>query len=91
MAPFYFVFLELILNGIESLQHLKQHLKHFCISLWINKVSSFSDFVQATFEPCSCSRGVPPKQVKQEKIRIISNRTREEAFEMLLNKVNTAQ
>jgi hypothetical protein len=58
---------------------------------WINKVSSFGDFVQATFEPCSCSRGVPPKQVKQEKIRIISNRTREEAFEMLLNKVNTAQ
>ena len=60
---------------------------------WINKISSVGTIVQATFEACTCKRGVPPKQVKQEKIRFgkrAANRTREEAFEMLFDKVNTA-
>ena len=51
-------------------------------------IKDSGEFVLANFQPCACTRGKPPKAVRQEKVRFESGgQTRDEALAILIGKV----
>ena len=62
-----------------------------CTPYWVTRMQTTEEFVVATFQPCSCRRGSPPKPVIQEKVRFGPRgmeRTVAEAMIILIEKVH---